>query len=138
VLVTDLPETPDHVIHKLGLRFMKDHGEQLIDLGMINEDDFKPFEDIIKEILQEEMTIDESNLINPTRKFSSSELYELDESLQPTALAMIAIREGTVDQIAKESGLDKEATFQNINELQTKGLIGKKLAEGEITYFCSF
>jgi hypothetical protein len=138
VLVTDLPDRPENVIHKIGLRFMKEHGEQIIDLGLINESDFESFQCMMKEIIQDELVIDESNLINPTKKFNTSELVNLDETIQPTALALIALKEGTANQIAKESGIDEQETFYNIHQLQEKGLIGKKKVKGETTYFCLF
>ncbi|MHA2224601.1 MAG: hypothetical protein ACXAC8_05325 [Candidatus Hodarchaeales archaeon] len=137
VLVTDLPKTPETVLQKLGLRFMKEHGEQLME-GFLDTTGFKPFITTINEIVRNELIIDDSKMINPTKKFSSGELYQLPEFLQPTALAMIALKEGGIDQIAAESGISKQDTEKYLQTLQEKGLIGKKVTNEHSVYFCSF
>ena len=116
---------------------MKEHGECVLDIGVISDSDFKSFKRVIKEIIMEGFIVDESNLINPTKKFSTGELYILDSTLQQTAIALIALKEGTINEIAQESGLTIEVTSTHIHQLQEKGLIGEKFFEEEIKYFCS-
>ncbi len=137
VLVTDLPETPENVLHRLGIQFMKDFGEQLIK-DSLDLNTFQPFSDTINEIVREELTIDNSKMIIPTKKFSSGELYQLPSHLQPTALAMIALKEGNVEEIASESEKSIEDTVNNLESLQDMGLIGKKVTNDHVSYFCSF
>ena len=137
VLVTDLPETPENILHRLGIQFMKDFGEQLIK-DSLDLNTFQPFSDTINEIVREELTIDNSKMIIPTKKFSSGELYQLPSHLQPTALAMIALKEGNVEEIASESEKSIEDTVDNLESLQDMGLIGKKVTNDHVSYFCSF
>ena len=137
VLVTDLPETPENILHRLGIQFMKDFGEQLIK-DSLDLNTFQPFSDTINEIVREELTIDNSKMIIPTKKFSSGELYQLPSHLQPTALAMIALKEGNVEEIASESEKSIEDTVDNLESLQNMGLIGKKVTNDHVSYFCSF
>ncbi|MHA1978213.1 MAG: hypothetical protein ACW98F_14730 [Candidatus Hodarchaeales archaeon] len=136
VLVTDLPESPENLLQKLGLSFMKDFGETLLE-GSFDQEKFVPFITSINEIVKEELITDDTKMINPTKKFSSGELYQLPEELQPTALAMISLKEGNVEQIAEESGKDLIETERHLEKLQEIGLIGKKLGDHPL-YFCSF
>ena len=136
VLVTDLPESPENVLQKIGLRFMKEYGETLLN-GSLDQKKYKPFINSINEIVKDEMITDDAKMINPTKKFSSGELYQLPEELQPTALAMISLKEGNAEQVAEESGKNLKETKIYLEKLQQIGLIGKKLGEVPL-YFCSF
>jgi hypothetical protein len=136
VLVTDLPESPDTILQKIGLRFMKEYGETLLN-GSLDRKKFIPFIASINEIVKEEMITDDAKMINPTKKFSTGELYQLPEELQPTALAMISLKEGNVQQIAEESGKNLKETLWHLEKLQEIGLIGKKMTDDPI-YFCSY
>ena len=69
VLVTNLSATPKNILQKLGFRFMKDYGEQLMNNNM-NRIEFEPFIQTINEIINEETITDSSKLINPRKKFS--------------------------------------------------------------------
>ena len=50
---------------------------------------------------------------------------------------MIALEEGTIDEIAKESGLKTDETTNNLISLQNLGYIGNRRKNGLIKYFCS-
>ncbi|MHA1991072.1 MAG: hypothetical protein ACW981_08885 [Candidatus Hodarchaeales archaeon] len=138
VLVTNLQQEPKNLLHMLGLRFLKEYGEQIIDLGVFDESDFVHFKLVMKELISHELSIDESSTINPSVKFTTGEIYSLESAIRPTALAMISLREGTAIQIAKESGLNEEKTYNNLNQLQERGLVGKKNINGETKFFCSY
>jgi len=137
VLVTDLSKTPENILHKLGLNFMKEYGEKLMN-GFIDKSVFRPFIKTINEIVREELTTDDFKMINPSKKFSPGVLYELPANLRSIALAIIALKEGSIDQIAKESGNNLRDTEQSLQILQQMGLIGKKVADEHPVYFCSF
>ena len=139
VFVTDLAQTPEDVIQKLGFSFMKDYGEQLLE-GFSDIHPYRPFKDTISQIIDSEPTIssDQSNTIIPTMKFSSSVIFDLPEQVQSTALAMITLIEGTIEDISTESGNTTQDTSMHISSLQKMGLIGKKFINNHILYFCSF
>ncbi|MHA1946047.1 MAG: hypothetical protein ACXAC6_13565 [Candidatus Hodarchaeales archaeon] len=136
VLVTDLHESPENILQKIGLRFMKEYGEILLN-GSFDQKKYRPFINSINEIVKEELITDDAKMINPTKKFSSGELYQLPEELQPTALAMISLKEGNAEQIAEESGKNLKETEEYLEKLQQIGLIGKKMSDVPL-YFCSF
>ncbi|MHA2365723.1 MAG: hypothetical protein ACXAC7_17325 [Candidatus Hodarchaeales archaeon] len=136
VLVTDLPKTPEDIMQTLGLRFMKEYGDHLVN-GIINLAVFKPFKKTIQEIVAEDTTIDDSKSLKPSKKLSTGEIFSLPHHLHSTALAMISLKEATIDIIAKESGNTSEATVENLTSLGEKGFIGKKTSGGETLFFCS-
>ncbi|MHA2296516.1 MAG: hypothetical protein ACXAEU_16895 [Candidatus Hodarchaeales archaeon] len=138
VLVTDVIKTPEDIIQTLGLRFMKEFGEVLMEGGgLVNLKTFSPFKKTIYEIIKQETISDESKSMRPTRKLTTGDIFNLDHELQPTALAMISLEEGTVEEIANESNLSIEITEKNVIKLQESGYIGEKYTNEKTIYFCS-
>ncbi|MFW9930346.1 MAG: hypothetical protein ACFFD1_13200 [Candidatus Thorarchaeota archaeon] len=136
VLVTDSSERPDSVLNRLGLRIMKEFRE-LIEENQLSEKYVDQFHPIAFEILNNDFVSDESKLINPTKKFGTEEIYDLPHNLKKTALAMVLLKEGTTEEIAMESGINKETTKSNLLLLQKMGFIGTRKKNGEKLYFCS-
>jgi len=136
VLVTNLSATPNNILQRLGFRFMKDYGEQLMD-DKPNRLLFEPFVQTINEIINEETKTDSSRLINPTKKFSPKELYKLPQEVRIVALSMITLKEGNIDQIASESKISKGEAKHHLQTLQNLGFIGKKITQDDSFYFCS-
>ncbi|MFW9855635.1 MAG: hypothetical protein ACFFFG_11270 [Candidatus Thorarchaeota archaeon] len=137
VLVSDISKSPENVLKRIGLRFMKEYGEKLLE-GDLNNQTFTPFIKTIREVVQEESYIDNLKMIDPTEKFSPKVLYELPNSLRTVAVTMITLKEGNLDQIAEESGKDVDETKNLLFSLQELGLIGKRITNGNAIYFCSF
>ena len=136
VLVTDVPKTPEDIIQMLGFRFINRYGETLMDWDS-NISIFTPFKKTIHEIIQAETITDESKSIKPTKKLGTGEIFSLPSYLQKTALAMVSLEEGTVKEIAKESGEKVNLVKKNLTTLQEKGFIGTKKHEKRKTiYFC--
>jgi len=137
VLVTNLPRSPEDFLQKLGLRFIKQYGETLIDWDS-NLNVFLPFKDTIKEIMKIGTTIDGSKSIIPSKKLSPTEIFSLPHQLQATALAIVSLERGTIQEIANET---EEESLQiikgNLSSLLEKGFIGKTKANEEEIYFCS-
>ncbi|OLS22374.1 MAG: hypothetical protein HeimC3_31160 [Candidatus Heimdallarchaeota archaeon LC_3] len=136
VLVTDVPTRPESVLQTVGLRFMNKYGEK-IDSGKLDNNELIEFKKSIYEIVGKEYYSDESKLIKPTKKFSTGEIFNLPHHLQSTALAMISIEEGTIEEIARESGLKSGEVNENLISLQNLGYIGNRKKDGMIKYFCS-
>jgi hypothetical protein len=137
VLVTDFPKSPDNILRKLGIRFMKEHGEELMDQPA-DLKIFKPFTKTINEVIKAEMNTDDTRKINPLKKFNNRELYQLPENLQSTALALITLKEATVDEISQESGVNSKNTALFLKKLQDRGLIGEKVNKDSKVFFCTF
>jgi hypothetical protein len=135
VLVTDAPKTPEDILQVLGLRFIKNYGEVLMqtdfDLNIFN-----PFRITIKEIVQQLVT-DVSKSIQPAKKLTTGEVFSLPTELHSTALALISLESGTLNEIAMESGNTVKTTEKNLTALQDKGFIGTKKENGSVKYFCS-
>ncbi|MFX0185639.1 MAG: hypothetical protein ACFE95_21350 [Candidatus Hodarchaeota archaeon] len=135
VLVTDAPKTPEDILQVLGLRFIKKYGEVLIQSDF-NLNIFDPFRKTIKEIVQQSVT-DVSKSIQPAKKLTTGEVFSLPTELHSTALALISLESGTLNEIAQESGNSIKTTESNLAELQKKGFIGTKKEKGIVKYFCS-
>lgn len=135
VLVTDAPKTPEDILQVLGLRFIKNYGEVLIqknfDLNI-----FDPFRKTIEEIVQQ-LETDVSKSIQPAKKLTTGEVFSLPTELHSTALALISLESGTLNEIAMESGNPVKTTEKNLSALQNKGFIGTKKENGSVRYFCS-
>lgn len=136
VLVTDGPQSPEHLIQTLGLRFMKEYGELLLDKIVFTQR-FLPFKKTIHELIQLGMVTDDSKSIQPTKKLRTGEIFNLPHYLQATALAMVFLQEGTVEEIAEESGITPDVTRQNLTVLNERGFIGIKQKNDKTFYFCS-
>ncbi|UCG03246.1 MAG: hypothetical protein JSW11_04495 [Candidatus Heimdallarchaeota archaeon] len=136
VLVTDVPKTPEDIIQMVGFRFIKQYGEVLMDWDS-NLSIFAPFQDTIREIIQTETSTDESKSIMPSKRLSTGEIFQLPSRLQKTALALVSLEQGTVNEISEESGEKKHVVRRNLNSLHEMGFIGKKQKKRAITYFCS-
>ncbi|MFX0094962.1 MAG: hypothetical protein ACFFBD_24720 [Candidatus Hodarchaeota archaeon] len=136
VLVTNLPTTPEDIIQTLGLRFMKEYGEILLE-QQHNLTVYSPFKRTIRELMTELMISDESGSIKPTKKLNTGEIFSLPHHLQSTALAMISLLEGTVEEIALEIEAEISVTEENLQSLNEMGFVGKKQKDGKTIYFCS-
>ncbi|MFX0170484.1 MAG: hypothetical protein ACFE9L_01060 [Candidatus Hodarchaeota archaeon] len=135
VLVTDTPKTPEDILQMLGLRFIKKYGEVLIE-SEFNLNVFDPFRKTIKEIVDQLVT-DISKSIQLAKKLTTGEVFSLPTELHSTALALISLESGTLNEIAEESGNPVRITKKNLASLQEKGFIGTKKEKGIIKYFCS-
>ncbi|MHA2244141.1 MAG: hypothetical protein ACXADY_04175 [Candidatus Hodarchaeales archaeon] len=136
VLVTDVPKTPEDIIQMLGLRFINEYGDVLVnwDSNLII---FTPFKETIREIIQAETVTDESKSIKPTKKLGTGEIFSLPHHLQSTALAMVSLEEGLITDIAIECGEKVDVTEKNLLTLQEMGFIGKKQKNGKTVFFSS-
>ncbi len=137
VLVSNLPRTPDDILQALGLRFMKQYGEALLDWDS-NLNVFLPFKDTIQEIMEQRTTVDGSRSIIPSKKLSPSEIFNLPHHLQATALATISLERATIQEIAQETEEKSLQTAQtNLSSLLELGFIGKTKKKEKYIYFCS-
>ncbi len=134
VLVTDLPKSPEDIIQTLGIRFMKEFGDQITDKWSIPSI-FSTFKTTTHEILGAVIT-DQSKSIKPTKILTTDEIFNLPHPLHSTALAIVAIQEGTIEEIATEAKLGVSKASDNIEDLASRGFIGTKKREEETTYFC--
>ncbi|MFX0116105.1 MAG: hypothetical protein ACFFB3_16260 [Candidatus Hodarchaeota archaeon] len=138
VLVTDVLKTPEEMIQKLGMRFMKEFGEVLVDEVLnVPLETFSPFKKTIYEIVTSETDTDDLKSIKPTKMLTTDEIFGLPHHLQPTALAMVSLQEGTIEEIVIESGVGQDDTTKNLEGLREMGFIGVKIREGKTTFFCS-
>jgi hypothetical protein len=137
VLVTNVTEMPTDVIQMLGLRFINEYGDTLLNWDS-NVGVFLPFKDTILEIVGKETAVDESRTIDPTKKLTPGEIFSLPHSLQPTALALIQLEEGSTKDFAKISGQTIKSTKRDLTTLQKMGFVGRKQKEkGKSIFFCS-
>lgn len=137
VLVTNLTKFPTNMLQMLGLRFMNEYGDILLDWNS-NVGVFMPFKATILEIIGKETAVDESRFINPTKKLTPGEIFVLPHSLQPTALALVQLEEGFTKDFAEISGLTIKSTKKDLIALQKMGFVGRKQKKkGKSVFFCS-
>jgi hypothetical protein len=136
VIVTDVPDNPGEIVQTIGLRFINNFGDILTQRDF-NLNLFKPFKKEIHEIISKETVIDESKSIKPALKLRTAEIFCLPNQLQSTALALVSIEKGTIEDIVRETGDHITKTEKDLEKLQHMGFVGVKQVNGETTYFCS-
>lgn len=136
VLVTSTPRSPEEIIQIVGFRFINEYSDVLMrtDYTMNVFDTFKK---TIREIVPETVISDESKTVEPTIKLGTGEIFGLPLRLQKTALAMVSLRTGTLQEIVHESGNSISDIEQDLDTLQKMGFVGIKQINGKTTYYCS-
>ncbi|MHA2108143.1 MAG: hypothetical protein ACW99R_10595 [Candidatus Hodarchaeales archaeon] len=137
VIVTNTQEGPENLLQTIGLRFMKEHRQELVKDFLVDLRIFDPFMETIQEIVQGQNLIDESGKLRPTKRFSVGGIFDLSSDLQATALALITIEEGTLEEISEESGENQVQTEKSLDSLQKMGYIGRKAKDGKQVFFYS-
>ncbi|MFX1506268.1 MAG: hypothetical protein ACFFDC_09140 [Promethearchaeota archaeon] len=136
VVVTDVHDNPEEIVQTIGLRFINKFSDILTQRDF-NLNLFIPFKKEIYEIVSEKTVIDESRSIKPTLKLRTAEIFSLPNHLQSTAIALVSIEKGSIEDIARESGETITKTEKNLITLQNMGFVGIKHIDGKTTYFCS-
>ncbi|MFQ5980983.1 MAG: hypothetical protein ACE5OZ_22820 [Candidatus Heimdallarchaeota archaeon] len=123
---------------QLGSHFMKGYAENLVDeaLNVVLDGYAASRKKSPGEFLTE-MPSEEGATIKPTKVLSPREIFFLPHHLHATALGVVTLQEGTVDEIANETGIDRDRTQNYLHTLREMGLIGVKLKAGRPTFFCS-
>lgn len=136
ILVTEVPKNPEEIMQVLGFRFINEYGNVLMQADY-NLNVFDQFRETIQEVIPQETIIDESEMIKPNIKLGTGEIFNLPIHLQNTALALVSLVKGTIENIAQETGDNLSDTERNLNSLQKMGFVGIKQTKGITTYFCS-
>lgn len=134
VLVTNLKKEPDDIIQEVGLQFMKQYGEDMLDKS-IRVDKFYPFKKIIKDIVGVH-SFDESNSIKPAKMLNTEEIFNLPNELQQVALTMLSIRDGNLEEIKEECDNKIIQLESKLEKLKTLGYLGTKSVNNETRFFC--
>jgi hypothetical protein len=137
VLVTNTQKGPENLLQTIGLRFMKEHHEEILQDFLVDFRIFDSFREHIQEIFQKETLVDESGKLSPIKRFSVAGIFDLPPDLQTTALALITLEEGTLKEISKECGENHVQTAKSLNTLQKMGYIGTKEKDGRQLFFYS-
>ena len=135
VLVTNLKREPQEIIQDVGFRFMKQYGDDMLDKS-IRADKYLPFKQIIKEIVGYH-SVDESSSIKPSKLLSPGEIFDLPVELLQVAIALLAIKEGTAEEIAVESDERINNLSDKLEKLRKLGYIGVKNKENKKIFFCA-
>ncbi|MHA1967592.1 MAG: leucine-rich repeat domain-containing protein [Candidatus Hodarchaeales archaeon] len=75
--------------------------------------------------------------VKPLKKLTTGEIFNLPFNLQDTAITMLSLVEGTVDEIAKAADIPVSDVLPKIETLQMMRYIGKIQKGGETVYFRS-
>ena len=136
-MVTNDPKCPEDLLQTIGLRFMREHPHEVIDDYYGDFGIFKEFQQMITDLLKEKKVIDESRHLKSTRRFSVGGIFDLPSDLQAAALALITLKEGTLEEISKECGESSLQTVNALNQLQKMGYIGRREKGGKQLFFYS-
>lgn len=142
VLVTNVPKTPEDIMQRLGLQFINEYGDVLTQ-AEFNLNTFNPFKNTIQDIMKQLVGYDVSKSIKPSKRLNTGEIFGLPHHLQATALALVTLEEGTINDIALESGEEANVIEKNLATLKEKGYIGtkkqekKKGGKKKTVYFCT-
>ncbi|MFX0208005.1 MAG: hypothetical protein ACFFDT_18610 [Candidatus Hodarchaeota archaeon] len=134
VLVTNVPKSPENIIQRLGLRFIRKYRDILMETKY-NSNIFTPFKEIISEIIEEEVYIDEPESKDPLKPLGPEAIFNLPHHLQSTALTLVSLKEGTLDEITQEGSENADNTLSNLTSLQEMGYIGLKIKNGKKIYY---
>ncbi|MFW9914522.1 MAG: hypothetical protein ACFFGZ_02830 [Candidatus Thorarchaeota archaeon] len=122
----------------LGIHFMKEYVEGLVDDALnVVLDGFTTSPKTRIEGLSAERLSEEALSLKPTKVLSPKEIFYLPHQFQATALAIVTLQEGTLEEIAAESGLDQDRTQKHLARLREMGFVGVKMSAGRPTYYCS-
>ena len=135
VIVTNSDERPIKAMNRLGLHFLKDYGEKLSGRWTGDVSMFEKFESTVESVVDAYFEFDRSFSIDPSKRLTTTLLFSLKKELKNTAIALVTLKEGTVEQIAEESGEDTTTVIDNLAELQNLGYIGVKKGRVEKIYF---
>ena len=115
---------------------MKQFSEDLLETDT-RLDKFLSFRSVLEELI-DFYSFDKSQSIKPTKVLNTKDIYDLPYDLQPVALTMLSLGEGTVKEIANESNIKIKDLQVRLEKLQSLGYIGKKENKNkkEASYFC--
>ena len=136
VIVTNFGEQAGAILQDIGFRFMKQFSEDLLETDT-RLDKFLSFRSVLEELI-DFYSFDKSQSIKPTKVLNTKDIYDLPYDLQPVALTMLSLGEGTVKEIANESNIKIKDLQVRLERLQNLGYIGKKekKKEKEAIFFC--
>lgn len=136
VLVTSSLEGPQEYLHQLGLRFIKKFGEDYVSSHKTYDFTFfESFKSDVEQVLGS--IVDISSSINPTKKLTTAEIFNLPQETQKIALALLQLEQGTVNEIAREVKMREENINRILDQLIEIGFIGKRSTDEKIIYFCT-
>lgn len=135
IVVTNLSKAPTDVIQEIGLSFLKDYGEDLLETETGSKT-YDSFQKTLKNIIAF-YTFDETNSLMPFRSLSPQEIFDLPAELQQVALTVLSMGEGTIEQIKEEIKVNISNLAERLEKLQKLGYLGKKVTVTNTIFFCA-
>ncbi|MHA2250537.1 MAG: hypothetical protein ACXAD7_09245 [Candidatus Kariarchaeaceae archaeon] len=123
-----------YIVQNIGWKFLRMFGDQDLLDWKENVDQFNGFYDVITEILDEyfsEVSIPSSIT---TKKLTTADIFELDQSIQSTALAMLAMEKATIKDVADEINSNMDTAESNLLKLLDLGFLIRENVNGIIHY----
>lgn len=75
-------------------------------------------------------------LSEPTKSVTTSSIFlDIEQSQHSTILGLLAIDEGTLEDISFESGDSIDSTRSSLEVLEKNGFVGKKQIKDKIIYY---
>lgn len=94
------------------------------------------FLSMISQRINDLVSAKQQELDKPKKILSPDEIFSLPKDLHPTVLALIHLRRGTLEEIAREAEYDLSATEKNLKTLIELGYVKTTENRGNRLYFC--
>lgn len=129
----------------VGFRFLSNYGNTIEKWAQGKISRFKDFDKIIDNILgikgsidtQRQVVAPASNTDGEEKILDSLSIMVLSRTLQKTALAMLDLKEGTIEEIAKETKNNIQNEEQNLETLVNMGYIQSRKYNNMKIYYVS-
>lgn len=132
----------ESILEKIGLIFLSKYGNQIEKWQQGNIGIIKNFENDLNKVLRIPDSVAASNETKPTIKneepyLDSLTIISLPKELQKTALALLTLKNASIEEVVNETKRPIESEQENLEKLVSLGYILKKITviENKIIYF---
>lgn len=134
VILMESDDKPTKALNQIGWQFLQEYKDKISNWKG-NISDFTQFKETIIKILQSNYSIDSSSSINPTKKFSTSALFNLSKDLKDTAISMVGLKKATAKEVADDVNKNVDTVRAHLIELQKMGYLGVENKDDEQIFF---
>ena len=122
-----------NIMNKIGIKFLRQFGESDLLNWKGNAERFDEFKTTIHSIMKQKSTSAEE-APQELKKITTADIFELDQMVQPVALAMLVLEKATIEEIAAEINASNEMAEQYLHQLKNKGYLGTISEDGDTIY----
>lgn len=132
ILVDDYIEDKWKLIQELGWRFLRSFGNFDLFDWKGETDKFASFIPIIQNLMDDKVSPDE--VTTKMKRLTPVDIFDLTMNLQPTALAILAMENASIEEIARELDCDLSEAEENLEILRNQGFLSR-MEDGETIHY---